>query len=73
MECVHGLYLPNSELCPDDHIWMSLREYSWYIREQMAGLDPEQCQGTVLVLAFLELIINRPFNYHAQFLFKQIF
>ena len=39
------MYLPNSELCPDDHIWMSLREYSWYIREQMAGLDPEQCGG----------------------------
>ena len=55
MGCVHDLYLPNSELCPDDHIWMSLREYSWYIRQQMAGLDPEQCRGTVLILVFLTL------------------
>ena len=47
VECVDGLYLSNRELCPDDYLWRSLREYSWYIREQMAGFDPEQCKGKI--------------------------
>ena len=53
IECLNGLYLPNRDLCPDDYLWRSLREYSWYFREQMAGFDPEQCKGRrVLLIEF---------------------
>ena len=58
VECVNGLYLPNGELCPDDYLWISLREYSWFIRQQMAGFDHEQCKGKRILLCLV--LLNVP-------------
>ena len=47
VECVNQVYLPNGVLCPYGYVWKALREYSPYVRQQMAGFDSEQCRGRI--------------------------
>ena len=51
MSCLKEVYVPHIEMCPDDYLWMSLQEFSWYISQHMGGFDYMLCKGRSVLIA----------------------